>query len=100
ARARVQRTGRAADLPARAADRALVPARRPAAAATAPGPPGAVVRDVPDAAPHVGDGDVRVRVSVVPDGGAARRDLARLPQGARARGAVQRRYHADLLPRV
>ena len=38
---------------------------------------------------HLGHGDVRLRLPLVPDGGAAARDLARLPQGHRAAGADQ-----------
>ena len=75
--------GGEADLPAGAADRAGVPDRRAAAAAAAPRASRALVRDVPDAAPRVGDGDVRVRLPLVPDGRAAARDLVRLPEGHR-----------------
>ena len=42
------------------------------------GHPERVVRDVSDAAPPVGDGDVRVRLSLVSDGRAGARDLVRL----------------------
>ena len=51
ARARLQRRGGEAHLPAGAADGAGFPAGGAAAAAAAPGPPGAFLRDVPDAAP-------------------------------------------------
>ena len=91
--------GGQADLPARAAHRAGVPARRAAAAAAAPRPPRAVARDVPDAAHRLGDGDVRVRLPLVPDGRARARDLARLPQGHRADVARSPRVAAPALRR-
>ena len=60
-------------------DRAGVPHRRPAASAAPPRSSRAVLRDVPDAAHVVGDGDVRVRLPLVPDGRPRPRDLAGLP---------------------
>ena len=83
ARARVQRAGGQAHLPARAADRPGLPARRAAAAAAAPRASRAVLRDVPHAAHPVGHGDVRLRLPLVPDGRPRARDLARLPAGHR-----------------
>ena len=100
ARARVPRRSGQADLPAGAADGARVPAGRAAAAATSPGTSRAFLRDVPDAAHLVGHGDVRLRLPVVPDGGSAPRDLARLPQGHRAALAIQHRLHEAGVPRA
>ena len=76
--------GGQADLPPGAADRARLPAGRAAAAAAPPRPPRALARDVPDAAHHLGHGDVRLRLPLVPAGRAGARDLARLPAGDRA----------------
>ena len=84
-----------AHLPPGAAHGAGLSARGAAAAATAPRPPRALVRDVPDAAHLVGHGDVRLRLPLVPDGGAAARDLARLPTGYRARADAQHGPAAD-----
>ena len=100
ARARLQRVGGAADLPAGAAHGAGVPARRAAAAADAPRPSRALVRDVHHAASRVGHGDVRLRLPLVPDGRARARDLVRLPQGPRAHLAGQHRAEAAVLRRA
>ena len=48
------------------------------------GHPGALAGDVPDAAHLVGHGHVRLRLPVVPDGGAGAGDLAGLPPRHRA----------------
>ena len=90
ARARVPGRGGQADLPAGAAHGARVPAGGAAAAAAPPRPPRALARDVPDAAHLVGDGDVRLRLPLVPDGGAGARDLARLPARDRAAARAPR----------
>ena len=66
-----------------------------ASAAVAPGASGALAGDVLYSAQHVGDGDVRVCVPVVPDGGAGVGDLARLP--ARYRAVVADRQGACAL---
>ena len=58
-----------AHLPAGVANGPGLSAGRALATATAPWAPGTLLRDVPDAAPDIRDGDVRVRVPVVPDGG-------------------------------
>ena len=65
-----QRGGGEADLPAGAAHGAVVSAGGAAAAAVAPRPSGALAGDVLHAPQHLGHGDVRLRVPVVPDGGA------------------------------
>ena len=67
-----------ANLPPGAAHGAGLSARRAAAAAVAPGPPRALAGDVLHAPRHFGHGHVRLRLSLVPDGGAGLRDLARL----------------------
>ena len=68
--------GREAHLPAGVADGIIVPAGGSSSFAVAPGPSGAVLRDVPHAASHVCDGHVRLCVSLVPDGRAGAGDLA------------------------
>ena len=50
------------------------------------GHPGTLTRNVPHAPPLLGHGHVRVCVLVVPDGGAAARNLAGVPRGHRAPG--------------
>ena len=57
--------GREANLPAGAPHGSGVPHRRAAAAADAPRPSGALVRDVHHAASRIGHGDVRLRLPVV-----------------------------------
>src|ERR1043166_7720780 len=76
--ARVSGGGGAAHVSPGAAHGAFVPAGGAAAAAIAPRPSRAVAGNVPDAASLLGHGDVRVRLPVVPDGGTAGRDLARV----------------------
>ena len=66
----------------------------PAAAAVAPGPPGALSGDVPHAAHLLGHGHVRLCLFVVPDGRAAARDLAGIPRRHRASGADHHRFPA------
>src|SRR5579863_3817822 len=78
ARARLSCAGREAHLPPRAADRAVIPAGCPAPIATAPGTSRAVSGNVPYPTPLVGHGDVRIRLPLVPDGGLAAGNLARL----------------------
>ena len=73
-----------ADLPVGAADSAGVSAGRAVAAAIASGAPGAFAGDVLYSSQHVGNGNVRVCVSLVSDGSAGAGDLAGLPQGHRA----------------
>src|SRR4051794_41098974 len=76
---RVPGGGRQADVSPRAAHRAGVPAGGADAVAIAPGASGAFVRDVSHTPHDVGDGDVWVRLPLVPDGGTRTRNMARLP---------------------
>src|ERR1019366_7468786 len=73
-----------ADLPVSAAHGAGVPASRAASLATASRSSRTVIRNVPDSASLVRDGNVRLRLSLVPDGRAGVGDLARLPTRHRA----------------
>ncbi len=57
----------------------------------APGPSVPLAGDVLYPARHLGDGDVRLRVPVVPDGGTGVRDLARLPARHRVAVAIEQR---------
>ncbi len=84
----VQRGRGAADLPAGAAHGAGVHAGRGDAAAAAPRAPRARLRDLPHAAADVGDGDVRLRVPLVPARHPADRDLVRVPAAAGPDGAA------------
>ena len=87
--------GGKAHLPAGVANSLGLPAGGAAAAATAPGTSGTVVRNVPDAAPHIGHGHVRVCLPLVLDGSSAVGNLARLP--ARHRAAVPIRHRLEAL---
>src|ERR1700690_3236255 len=85
------------DVSAGAAGGAGVPDRRAASVATPPGTSGTVLRDVPDTAPRIGDGDVRVCLLVVPGGCTADGNLAGLPEGHRFVGAIVKRVEKDFL---
>src|SRR5215203_5171511 len=97
ARASVQLRGGEADVSASPADRTIVHARRAVAAAASSRPSRAIVRDAADATHHIGDGDVRLRLSLVPDGRSGRRNLARLPPAPGASVASETRPHAAVL---
>ena len=63
----------------------------PLAAAVPPRASGALLRGDDDAAPDLADGDLRLRLCLVPDGGAAAGVVVRLPAGLRRSGPRPRR---------
>ena len=98
ARARLQRACGEADLSAGAAHRPRISAGGAAAAADASRASRTIVRNDVHPTHHVRDGDVRVRLFVVPDGRAGRGDLARVPPGTGPYRPRERRAEAAVLP--
>src|SRR5208337_4252471 len=82
-----------------AAYSASISNRSAAAATTSLRTPGTLAGNVSDTASSVGDGNVRVRVFVVFDGGSAVGDLAGLPAGHCVAGAVFDGFEASDVPR-
>src|SRR5437868_3577224 len=96
--ARVPGASREAHLPAGITDRLILPAGCAFALTVALGTPGALLRDVSHPSSHFGDGDVWLRLSVVPHGRSGSRDLARLPPRNRPFISVQHGLEASHLP--
>src|ERR1019366_709994 len=90
--------GGEAHVSAGTADGAGFPDRRSPALAAAFRTSGAFLRDVPDAAPIVRDGDVWLRVPVVSAGSAGGRNLARLPARHRDDVSTHNRLEAIGVP--
>src|SRR5262245_24894533 len=91
---RIQSRDLEAHVPPVPAHGAGIFAGRAFAVAVASRAPRTIVRDVPDTPQVLRDGDVRLRLLVVLDGGPAAGDLARIPRRYRLYGAASNGYPA------